>query len=99
MPNEKICEIDLRRALVVNARRAARKNDALGRELLDFRRRDIAAHDLGINLTLADAPGDDLRVLRAEIEDEDARNGPPASLGAGVWVCLAGDRREIHPLD
>ena len=31
---------------------------------------DVEADDLGIDLALADAPRDDLRVLRAEIEDE-----------------------------
>ena len=44
-----------------------------GFELGDFRRRDIEANDLGINLALAHPARDDLRVLRAEIEDEDFR--------------------------
>ncbi len=73
MPNEKMLEIDLRRAFFVNARRTAGENDPLRRQLFDFLRRDIVPNDLGIDLALAHPPGDDLRVLRAEIENENSR--------------------------
>jgi len=58
------------RAFVVNAGRPAGENDSVRFQFRDFRRRNIKADDFGINLQLTDAARDDLRVLRAEIEDE-----------------------------
>ena len=36
-----------------------------------FARGDVVAHELGVDAAVADAPGNELRVLTAEIEDED----------------------------
>ena len=69
-PEKKNRRIELRRALVVNAGWSAREHDAFRFQLRDLIRRDIEANDLGINLALADAARDDLRVLRTEIENK-----------------------------
>ena len=66
--------IRLWRVLSINAGGAAAEDDAPRLEGGDFFGRQIAAHDLRIDLTLAHPPRDDLRVLRTEIEDDDARN-------------------------
>ena len=44
---------------------------AAGLALSDVARRDFVADELGVHAALAYAPGDELRVLTAEIEDED----------------------------
>ena len=51
--------------------RPPRQDDALGRELRDLRRVVVPRPDLAINADFPDAARDQLRVLRAEIEDED----------------------------
>src|SRR5690606_40152494 len=51
--------------------RTARENDALWRVSRDFRGIVIPGPYLAIDADLADAPGDQLRVLRAEVEDQD----------------------------
>ena len=43
------------------------------RPLYDLLGRDIGGDDLGVHAGLADAPGDELGVLRAEVDDEDGR--------------------------
>ncbi len=43
----------------------------LGLQRGDFRRGRVVAQDDGIHVALADAARDDLRVLRAEIQDDD----------------------------
>jgi hypothetical protein len=70
--------VDGRRALLVHARRAARQDDRLRGPHL--RGRDGRRHDLGEALLLAHAPGDQLRVLAAEVDDQDALVG--LALGA-----------------
>src|ERR1043166_2973054 len=60
--------VALRRVFAVDARRAPAQDDA-GR--LDLRGRRVVPENLREHLTLADASGDDLGVLRAEIEDYD----------------------------
>ena len=64
----------LRRAPVlglVNRVRTARKDDAPGLEFADERLADIERVQLAIHLLFAHAAGNQLRDLRAEIEDED----------------------------
>ena len=60
-----------RRALVVHAGRAAGKDDPLGVQM----RYPFAAgggrNDLRVDLQLADAPGDQVRILGAEIDNRD----------------------------
>ena len=60
-----------RRVLGIDAGRAARQDEALGVQPGDFPRRRVVAQDDRIDVALADAPRDDLRVLRAEIQDDD----------------------------
>src|SRR6202171_820287 len=65
----------MRRTFVVNAGRSAGENDSVYFRLRNFRGRNVESSNLGINLQLAHTAGDDLRVLRAEIEDENFRMG------------------------
>src|SRR5436190_112885 len=60
--------IERGRAFVVHGRRPAAEDDAL--ETRRTLRRFIAASDLAVHALLADAPSNQLRVLAAEIEDE-----------------------------
>ena len=73
--------VDLRRALLVDAQRAAGQDDA-GRALRrELGSRQVVRDDLGVDVRLAHPPGDQLGVLRPEIDDEDgARVGhrPPS---------------------
>jgi len=58
---------------VVNTRRTAGKNESLRFQLGDFSCRYVEANDLGINLEFTNAPGNDLGVLRTEVQDENFR--------------------------
>ena len=58
------------RVVLVNARRSAGKDDSFGLERVNFFQRDVERMDLAVNLGLADAAGDQLGVLRTEIENE-----------------------------
>ena len=60
------------RAFVVNARRTAGENDSIRIQFFDVSRRKIEGNDFGIDLELPHTAGDDLGVLRAEIEDENS---------------------------
>ena len=60
-----------RGALLVDAPRAAGKDEGARGFFFYSSDGDIERHDLGIDPQLADLPGDELRVLRTEIEDED----------------------------
>ncbi len=51
---------------------AAGKDDALRAKAADFFVRDVPRVDFAVDAELADPPGDELRVLRAEVEDQDA---------------------------
>jgi hypothetical protein len=51
--------------------RAARQDDALGAVGGDLGRVVVPGPDLAVDPELADAAGDQLRVLRAEVEDQD----------------------------
>ena len=55
----------------VDARRTAREDDALRLEPPDDVEPDVEGMDLAVDVQLAHAPRDQLRVLRAEVEDED----------------------------
>ena len=63
--------VELRRALCVHRRRAAGENQRLRVLLADFCGGDGGRNHLGENVRLAHTAGDQLRVLRAEIEDKD----------------------------
>ena len=56
-------------------RRSAGKDDPLGRQPLKGFRRGIERRDLAINARLAHPPGDQLRHLAAEVDDEDGVGG------------------------
>ena len=60
-----------RRVGVVDRGRAAGQDDARGRVALDFVQRSGAGKHDGEDVLFADAAGDELRVLRAEVEDDD----------------------------
>src|SRR5262245_38388450 len=64
--------IAVRGSLVVHAGRSAGENDAARGELGDTGRRQVMPHDLAEDVEIAHAPGDELRVLPAEVEDQDA---------------------------
>ena len=64
-----------RAPLGVHAGRSAGEDQALRRELADARGRDIVPHDLAVDVLLAHAAGDELGVLRAEVEHEHALGG------------------------
>jgi hypothetical protein len=55
---------------VERAGRAAGENDRLRLELFDLRERDRARMDLAVDVLLANATGDELRVLSTEIENQ-----------------------------
>ena len=62
--------IGQRRLWRTDAGRAAGEDQAAGFEGRDLRRRHVEGDDGGINLAFAHAPRDDLRILRAEIQNE-----------------------------
>ena len=57
--------------LLVGRSVAARQDDPLRRELADERIADVVRMDLAVHVRLAHAPRDQLRDLRAEVEDQD----------------------------
>src|SRR5690606_507102 len=61
---------ELRRALLVDARRTAGEDDRPGVELLDLFPRAVMRDELAENANLPDAAGDELAVLRSEVEDD-----------------------------
>jgi len=67
--------VALRGAVGVNARGAAGEDDALGCQFADACGRDVVPHDLAVDVLLADAAGDELGVLGAEVENEHALGG------------------------
>ncbi len=62
--------IALRRALGVDARRAAGEDQPLRRKFANPLGCDVVPHDLAVDVLLADAAGDELHILGAEIEHE-----------------------------
>ncbi len=71
MPGLEDALVGLRRALGVDAGRAAGEDDARGAQTFQHAGRGVEADDFRVDVQLPHAPRDDLRVLRAEIEDED----------------------------
>src|ERR1019366_2588816 len=67
--------VDRRRALGVDARGSPRQDDGFRGHRLDLLEGDRARLDLAVNALLADAAGDELRVLSPEVEDEDEVTG------------------------
>ena len=70
-PGSKTIGIAARRALGLHRGRAAREDDAPRGEAADLLRGQVRAVDLAVDAQLADAPGDQLGVLAAEVEDQD----------------------------
>lgn len=64
--------IGLGSAFGVDAGRATAEDDATRVEFGDFVGGEVVANDLGVDLGFADAPSDDLGVLRTEVENNDA---------------------------
>src|ERR1700761_4544064 len=62
--------VGLRRALGVNAGRSAGENNAGGAQAFQDAGRGVVTDDFRVDIQLAHAPGDDLRVLGTEIENE-----------------------------
>jgi hypothetical protein len=60
-----------RRARLLHAERASRQDDPARREGADLLHRHRAGVDLAIDVQLANAARDQLRVLRTEVENED----------------------------
>ena len=65
--------VGLRCCIVIHAGGAAREDDAFRRQRHDLLERRGARQDHGEDIELANAACDQLRVLRAEIEDDDGR--------------------------
>ena len=72
----------LRRAFLVDAVRSAGEDVALRLMHVDLFGVGVAREDLGVNALLAHAPGDQLGVLRAEVEDGDAAAAKIGGLSA-----------------
>ena len=69
-PRSKISRRTDRRGLGVHRLRTAGEDDRLRRHRADLVDRGIERKDDGVDALFADAAGDELRVLRTEIEDE-----------------------------
>src|SRR5690606_3057429 len=63
--------VDVGRPVFEDARGPAGEHDGVRLERADAVEADRARLDLAVDVLLADAPRDELRVLRAEVEDED----------------------------
>jgi len=61
--------VGLGRARVVNGRRPARRGSPFRLERQQVGNRNVVSDKLGVNAGLADAPGDQLRVPRAKVEN------------------------------
>ena len=69
---------------------AAGEDDALRREGAEPLRVDVERVDLGVHVRLAHPPGDELGVLRAEIEDDDPVGMDVGRGGHGRWPAPGG---------
>ena len=85
--------VALRGTFFVNAVGAAREDDAFGGQFGDAFGGDVMANDLAIHILFANAAGDQLRVLRSKIEDQDALVGQPSGFSDGG---RGGVRRRGH---
>ena len=70
-PEREDLRVEVGRAVRVDGSRAAREDERCGVACRDLRRREPVPHELGVDPRLAHAPGDQLAVLPAEIDDED----------------------------
>ena len=86
MPSSKIAGSHLRRAVGVHARRPAGEDQPLRGQLANALGRDVVPHDLAVDVLLAHAAGDELGVLRAEVEHEHALGGEIGWLMVDVGV-------------
>src|ERR1700683_1060555 len=75
--------VGLRRALRINARRSAGKNNARRAQAFQHAGRRIEADDLRVDVQLPHASRDDLRILRTKIENKDLAGHFEADLGKG----------------
>src|SRR5438105_4521070 len=78
------------RAIIVNTGWPARKNDPLRFQRSNFVSWQVKPNDFGINLTLANPPGDYLSILRTEIEDEDFTMGRERCSFHNYGCCKSG---------
>ena len=79
--------IGLGRVGIVNRRRTAGKNHADGVVGLNIGQRRRAGHHHGEDILFADAPRDELRILRPEIEDDDCLGVHAPSVAGGGEGC------------
>ncbi len=87
--------VDRGSILRVHAGRTARQDDSRRRHGAHLVGRDVAWHDLGIHVQIAHAAGDELPVLRAEIDDDDnLLRG--CGLGHGASLGLRNVRRRFY---
>src|SRR6266513_504664 len=90
--------VRMRGTLVVNTRRSARGDDSFWRQFRDFLRRNVELDDLRVDLAFADAPRDDLGVLRTEIEDQDFRMRGRSALRHGcISLMFGSSERSLGP--
>ena len=75
--------IAARRPFLVDARRTAGEDDSARGDVADPVRRQVMADDLAEDVLLADPPGNELCVLRAEIENDDPLRTGRDGLGGG----------------
>ena len=73
------------RALDVDRLGAAAEDHAGGTAGRDLGRGDRVRDDLGVDVRLAHPPGDELRVLRAEVDDEDRSRRADVTVGRSAW--------------
>ncbi|GAA3088231.1 hypothetical protein GCM10020254_36090 [Streptomyces goshikiensis] len=77
--------VQLRGALFVHGGRAAGEDDRLGVLGQHLGHGHGAGHDLAVDPCLADAAGDELGVLGAEVDDENRVRGAVVGGGGGFW--------------
>ena len=63
--------ISCRRIFVINGGWSPRQNDAYGQLTANLLKAAVAGKNYGIDTLLAHSPGNQLRILRAEIENDD----------------------------
>ena len=86
------------RVRIVDGRRPAGEDEAERLERFDFGEgRGAGQHD-GEDILLANAPRDQLRVLRTEVEDDDCLGGHDFSVAGRIVEFASGIRvRDTHP--
>ena len=89
--------VDLRAVGLVHAGRTARQDDARGLPRSEVVGRGVVRDDLGVDVRLADPPGDQLRVLRPEVDDQDRMwllHGPTVAVVRGSSMVAAPSPRQ-----